>query len=113
MKSANDSLKEHMSAGMLYNYMLGMVITDGVKELADRFKCYWFVDVVVSYQPELQGEEFQVWKLQKTGESSAIVTCEDGNDNILKSQVIEYTDFEPDEATVWVEFNVILLPSEH
>src|SRR5436853_6573902 len=111
MKNANEELREHISTGELYKHMLGMVITDGIKALCDRFKCYWFIDVVVSYQPELQGKEFQVWRLKKTGESSAIVTCDDGNGNILKSQVIEYTDFEPDEATVWVEFNTILLPS--
>jgi len=67
----------------------------------------------VNYQPQLQSEEFQVWKLATNAENAAIITCTDGNDKVLKQQRIPFTDFEPDEATVWVEDRVILLPSEH
>ena len=111
--NANDQLREHTSTEQYHNYSFGLTITDGALALAEKFSCFWFLDVVASYQPQLKNEEFQVWTLGKNEDSSAIILCTDGNDNVLKSQKIPFTDFEPDEATVWVEFAICLLPSEH
>jgi hypothetical protein len=44
--------------------------------------------------------------------TSAIITCDNGNGRILIEQLIPFTDFEPSRATVWLENNVALLPSE-
>ena len=44
---------------------------------------------------------------------SKIVRIEDGNKNVLYTQEIHYTDFPLDEITIWVEGNIVLLPSEH
>lgn len=111
--NANDSLSHHNGTESYYKYLMGYLLTDGVKELATQFQCYWFLDVVVSHQPDLEDEEFQVWTLKKNVDNSADVVCTDGNNKVLKSQHILMTDFTADEATVWVEGNVILLPSEH
>ncbi|PQJ09597.1 hypothetical protein CJD36_016795 [Flavipsychrobacter stenotrophus] len=110
--NANDSLREHTCSDEYYKYNFGLVITSGSKALADKFSCYWFLDIIASYQGQLKNDEFQVWTLKRTG-AKAIVTCTDGNDNVLKKQRIPWTDFEADEATVWVEFGTALLPSEH
>jgi hypothetical protein len=40
--------------------------------------------------------EFQVWKL--TAKMERKITCEDGNDNILKTQIIPFTDFKDTEV---------------
>ncbi len=112
MINANDSLKHHICSEAYFKYNFGLVITEGCKALADKFSCYWFLDIIASYQPQLKTEEFQVWTLKRTG-TKAVVTCTDGNDNILKTQRISFTDFEADEATVWIEFGTALLPSEH
>ena len=69
--------------------------------------------LIASYQPQMKNEEFQVWTLKKNSDESAIVSCTDGNDKVLKTQRIPWTDFKADEATLWVEGNVCLLPSEH
>jgi len=111
--NANDELSRHTSTDGYHKYTMNLVITDGAKALADRFECYWFVDIVVSYQRQLKGHEFQVWHLVKYGECKATVTCTDGNDKVLVRQHIPFTDFTADEATVWVELDCILLPSEH
>ena len=115
MRNANDELREHTCTDNFYKFSFNMVITDGVKSLCDKFECWWFADIIASYQSQLKLEEFQVWTLRKTG-SSAIVTCTDGNDKILVSQNIAWTDFQADEATIWVEAGEVLvglLPSEH
>jgi hypothetical protein len=33
----------------------------------------------------------------------AKITCEDGNDNILKTQIIPFTDFKDTEVIFWLE----------
>ena len=38
---------------------------------------------------------------------------DDGNGNVVFSKHIEFTDFPLPEIELWVEGNVILLPSEH
>ncbi len=111
--NANDTLKKHTSTDNYHKHLFGILFTDGTKALCDQFECYWFLDIVVSYQPQLQSEEFQVWKLSRDDDDSAVVICTNGNDKILKQQTISFTDFQPKEATPWVEFNVILLPCEH
>lgn len=90
-----------------------MLLTDGTKALCEKFECFWFIDIVCSYQPEFKDEDFQVWTLIKNEDGSGKVVSTDGNDRVLKNQTIPYITFGADNATVWVESNVVLLPSEH
>jgi hypothetical protein len=114
--NANDQLREYNCSDNFYKYNFGLIITDGVKALAEKFECFWFIDIVASYQRDLKNEEFQVWKLVKNEDDSAIVTCSDGNCHLLRSQKIQWTDFSATECTVWVQAGealVCLLPSEY
>lgn len=112
--NANDELREYNCTENYYRYSFGLTITDGIKMLCERFSCWWFADVIASYQPQLkEKEEFQVWTLKRITDSTAVVVCTDGNDKILVRQGIPFTDFKPTEATVYVEFGTALLPSEH
>jgi hypothetical protein len=113
MQTANAILRHYTGTDTYYQYHFGTLVTDGVKALAEEFNCFWLLDIIVSYQPSLKGEDFQVWKLDVKDDASATVICADGNDNVLQQQVIPYTDFTAREATIWVEGNVLLLPSEH
>lgn len=114
--NANDQLREYNCSDNFYRYNFGLIITEGVKALAEKFECFWFIDIVASYQRDLKNEEFQVWKLVKNPDASAIVTAENGNGVILKTQRIQWTDFSASECTCWVEAGealICLLPSEH
>lgn len=113
MNNANDTLRQYNCSDEFYKYNFGMIITEGAKALADNFGLYWLLDIVASYQPRLRRQEFQVWKLKRFEDNSAMVVCTDGNDRILAQQEIPYTDFKCCLAILWVECNVILLPSEH
>jgi hypothetical protein len=57
--------------------------------------------------------EFQVWKLTVHPDRSATLTCDDGNDNIVFTKKIEYTDFPLNEITLYFANHVIHLPSEY
>jgi hypothetical protein len=112
LTNANNKFKHYTCTDNYYRHFTGMLYTDGVQALCEEFECYWFLDVVGSYQYKLTKEEFQVWFLQKEEHGSAVVTCSDGNDRILVTQQIPFTDFQAKQAIIWVEFNVALLPSE-
>ncbi|RYE52576.1 MAG: hypothetical protein EOP48_16195 [Sphingobacteriales bacterium] len=110
--NANDKFSDYNGTDNFYRHFTKMLYTDGVKALCDDFQCYWFLDIVASYQSQLKGEEFQVWLLRKEEDGSAVVTCTDGNDRELVSQSIPSTGFAAQRAIIWVEYCVALLPSE-
>ncbi len=102
-----------------------LVMTDAVGKLRELANCFWLVDAIASYQIQLAKEEFQVWKFScNTKLHLGTLTCEDGNDNELVRQEIEYTDFPLDELTLWAELGgygsadnwtpamVLMVPSE-
>lgn len=88
--------------------------TDGVRFLAQNAEAYWLLEYVFSNQslPVLKNAPFQVWKMQVV-DSSAIIKVEDGNGKLLKRFDISFTDFPLKEITLWLEGEILLLPSEH
>ncbi|MGA2296355.1 MAG: DUF6876 family protein [FCB group bacterium] len=97
-----------------YRY-LGIILTDGVKFLCESAKCWWYADIIASMQFEnkVKKEPFQVFKLNVNPDQTARVTIEDGNDNIIFYQDIQYTDFPLDKFVVWCIDKIALLPSEY
>lgn len=92
-----------------------MRVTDGVHCLREAAGAYWLIDVIESWnmsEAKVKNEEFQVWKFVCKDEKG-LVTCEDGNDNEVARQEIDYTDFPLDEVTIWVSNGVLLLPNEY
>lgn len=93
----------------------GYTYTDGVKFVAETCGAYWMIDYVVSYQgstKSLQGEDFQTWYFEKDEDRMKVIV-EDGNNRVLMSSEIEYTDFPDSKIELWMVGGVILLPSEY
>jgi hypothetical protein len=93
--------------------------TDGIKWLQKNANCYWLTNLIASYQTTefKKANNRQFWKLVVT-DSSAILTCDDGNGNISITRSIEYTDFPLPNLSIWVEIQeegriFIYLPSEY
>ena len=97
------------------------VITDGAKFVADNGEAYWLMTTIASYLPEFtEKETFIVATLQVTRtatSSHAILKLDDGNDNILAEQFIEYTDFPLDVIKLYAcyagDMWVIMIPREY
>ena len=90
--------------------------TDGIKYLADQAGAYWLIDIIALAQraeKAFQGQPFQVWTLKVEEDRSALLTATDGNGAGLYKQRLDFTDFPLPQIELWVEENVILLPSEH
>lgn len=93
-----------------------VLYTDGAKFVADEGGAHWLLDAIALAQrfvKSLAGVPFQVWKLGVRPDQSATLTCEDGNDNVVYTQQLEFTDFPVAGITLWYSNNVIYLPSEH
>ena len=104
-----------------YRIMPNVLMTDGVKFVADKGEAYWLMTAIASYLPEYTSKEtFIVATLNVTRtatSSHAILKLDDGNDNVLAQQYIEYTDFELAEIKFYACYNgdmwVIMLPREY
>lgn len=97
-----------------YRHFTGLKYTDGIKYLADKTNCYWFIDIIASYQHKLKDVPFQIWRLDVKFDMSAVVAMrEDTNKPIKVEQMIEYTDFPLAKIEVYCINDVILLKSEY
>lgn len=97
-----------------HNIMRSICYTEGVRYVAEEGGAYWLIDKIATSQldPKIAREEFQVWKLAVTG-STATLTCDDGDGNIVHAEHITYTDFPLSEIELWFTNQMILLPSEN
>lgn len=94
----------------------GILYTDGIQYVANAAGAYWLIDEIAFKQqhPRIVKEEFQVWTLKVDLEqSTAILTCEDGNYNVLYQKKIHYTDFPLDEIVIYCINKIILLWREY
>ena len=90
-------------------------LTDGCNYVRTKLNAYWLFDLIISWQLKTKVQEapFQVWKLAKQNDETWLCQCEDGNNNVLAFQRIEFSDFPLDEIKIWVVDGVALLPSEY
>ena len=100
-----------------YQVMPRLVITDGVQYLASQTSSYWLVSAIYSYlttQPICS--EFVVARLTVIGKTADLV-LDDGNDQVIAEQAIDYTDFPLDGISIYCSYQektwVLLLPSEY
>jgi hypothetical protein len=113
-----DQLKRFTGSTQVYQHLIGdyaIMLTEGVKYLAEEGHAWWLPDLILSYQyqPLIYREKFQRWVLKKYADETWTINCTDGNGKALCSQHIQYSDFPLPEITLWVVENTILLPSEY
>lgn len=93
-----------------------VLYTDGAQYLAEHGGAYWLLDSIAIAQAHIQAvkaEEFQVWTLKVNPDSSALLTCDDGNGHVVYDQSIPFTDFPLPEIKLFFRDNVIMLPGEY
>jgi hypothetical protein len=112
------ALRQFTGSEHWYRHALNrnILFTDGAKYVADAGGAYWLLDEIALIQPydtRVAAEEFQVWNLAVRPDSTATLTCTDGNGNLVFTKELEYTDFPLEEIELYFTNNVIYLPSEH
>lgn len=111
---ANNLLLEFIGTENYYKHMFGLHYTDGVKEFAERFKAYWFIDLIASYQTNatIANTSLQVWTLKRDSGSKFTAKVQDGDLVFILEQEL-VSDFEHDEVEIWVADKIIFLPREN
>lgn len=92
-----------------------ILYTEGVQHVAEHGGAYWLIDEIALNQmvPAIAAEGFQVWRLAVAADNTAILTCDDGNDRVVFTKKLSFTDFPLDEIRFYLVDNTILLPSEY
>jgi hypothetical protein len=117
-KLTSEDLRQFTGSEHWYRHGLvrNVLFTDGAKYLADAGGAYWLLDEIAlaqRYEKKVAGEAFQVWKLTVNPDHTATLTCGDGNNNVVYTKRIDFTDFPLPEISLWFTDNTILLPSEY
>ena len=92
-----------------------ILFTDGAKYVADMAGAYWLLDEIAlaqKFEPAIAAEGFQVWKLSVQG-SAATLTCDDGENRVVFTKAIPFTDFPGNGVTLWCTGGVIMVPNEY
>ena len=90
------------------------VITDGVLALAEAAGCFWFLDIIGSYQDNRAlDKEFQVWTLTVNIEDHSAVVRGSNDTELVVAQQIPFTDFPLAGLKLYLMDGIILLPSEY
>ena len=89
--------------------------TDGVKFFAEHCGggAYWFLDILATELADLQETEDFMSITLDVVDSSAKITADDGNGNVLWTRNIDFTDAEVGTWKFFLQNNVLLLPSEY
>ena len=89
-------------------------LTDGVDYLREKTNCYWFIDIIESYQYTLKDVSFQIWGIKFNEDKTAMVYCkEDSDKEPIVIQDLTYTDFPLDKFELYCIDGVVLLKSEY
>lgn len=101
-----------------YKDYLGILLTDGVKFLAENCRCYWIVsDIASVYYAKLKDKPFLLCNLSINKDKAQLTIKEDTNTPILYKQDYGYTDISKytnlKEIKLYLIENVLLLDGEY
>ena len=92
------------------------VLTEGCEYVAEKAQAYWLIDAISSHILELN-DDMIVSTLTVTNDK-AILALTDGDNEPLRTQRIEFTDFPEGAIVIWSVKNELgaythMLPSEY
>jgi hypothetical protein len=92
-----------------------MLYTDGTQFFAENAGggAYWFLDLVAFELFPLQEKEPFLFITLSSKDRSAVIKVADGNENIVYTKQIEFTDCPEGDWIFYLTDNVLLLTSEY
>lgn len=96
-----------------HHFVRDVTYTDGVKAFAEQAGAWWFVDdSIIEYTALMKKHGFLTITLAVANDK-ADITVDDGNDNVLATRNVPYTDCPTGTYKFYFTDNVMLLPSEY
>lgn len=99
-----------------------IILTDGVLRVCQAAECFWFMDIINSYQHDrritsdemLRGMQFWSLKVNTTTNKGTAILERDSDDVVL-TQKIDFTDFPLEEFKVYYSpmEGIVCLPEEY
>lgn len=117
-ENLENSLAQFYGSENFYRYGPRLILTDGIKFLADNAECYWLIDIVASILPKMikLREDFLSCHLE-IKDNRGFFFADDGNGKVLYRQDIEFSDFPLEKFEFFVssngEYYTMLLKSEY
>lgn len=108
-------LKQHYGTTQWYKHPLTtkMTYTDGVQAFAALAGAYWLLDIIATEIAPLQAtEDFLSIELLVDNDKAKLF-ADDGNQAILFSKTISFTDCPKGEWKFFLTGGVLMLPSEY
>ena len=95
-----------------YKYMFGVVITDGVRYVAEKAGCFWLLDLIAS---DFNQRNFErtFYRLDVFEDRTFRLMRSDGDNEYELVLEYHYTDFPMPEFRIWAMDGVLMLPSEY
>ena len=109
----NDEFASYTGTEEYFKHLFGLKYTDGVYAVAEKYKAYWLIDAVASYQGKMKKEPFQLWVMTADHNKGLLEMRTDSDQPVLVSQEIPFTDFPSGELKLYLCDGVLLLPSEY
>ena len=111
--SLNDEFAGYTGTDGYTKHPFGIMYTDGILAMAEKYKAYWLIDAVASYQGKMKKEPFQIWTIH-TSKNMAVLKMKTDTDQLpLVLQKIPFTDFPTGSLKMYLADGVLMLPSEY
>ena len=112
------ALRQFTGSETWYRHQLNRLVlyTEGAQYLAQHGGAYWLLATIAiaqTHNKAVAAQPFQVWTLKVNPDSTGLLTCDDGNRNIVCSESLPFTDFPLPEVKLYFCNNVIMLPGEY
>lgn len=88
-----------------HRHSKNLLLTDGALYLAENAECFWLFDIVDSVLSfgSIRNESFLNVRFLRDDKGEADVLIDDGNDNVLYKQHIEFSDFPFNDYSFFVQ----------
>lgn len=117
VKQSSEELKTNLeqfwgTENYFTNPLVKYKYTDGVKYFAEHAGAYWLLQEINCAYVNLGCPSF-INIVVKSNKNKADIIIDDGNKNILKKRHIKFTDLPQGEWQFFLQYNVLMLPSEY
>jgi hypothetical protein len=83
--SANDLYDIYTTEKQLYEYKMGIKLSEGVNDIATYEECFWLIDLIYKDQPKLNSQPL-IYELEKLEENNFTLKCSYENGVVVSVQ---------------------------